>query len=265
MPFLLFNSKVYFCKNLKLNILQHKIDVCLSPAIYNSVYGQQAYTVVITDVLRATTTAIAALDYGISAIIPVKDLEEAKEYKRKGYVVAAERDGLVPDFADTGNSPFDLRRPEWIGKTLVHTTTNGTLAINMAKHQAKVVLGAFVNISSLSKYLLNLNSDVLVLCAGWRDDFCLEDTIFAGALAEQLLESGKFFLGGDAASAALSLWREAQPDRLKFLDKATHINRLRKLGLQDSLLFAFTNDVCKAVPVLYNNQLIDALNLSKSQ
>lgn len=257
--------RVLFCNYLKLNKVTYKLDVCLSPAIYTSVYGQQAYTVVITDVLRATTTAIAALDYGISAIIPVKELEEARGFKQKGYVVAAERDGLVPDFADTGNSPYDLMKPEWIGKTLVHTTTNGTTAINLVKHQTKVLLGSFVNISSLSKYLIAMDSDVLVLCSGWREDFCLEDTIFAGALAEQLLESGKFWLGGDAASASLSLWQLAQPDCMKFLANASHVNRLRKLQLHDSMVFAFTKDVCKAIPILVNNQLIDALNHSNSE
>ncbi len=82
--------------------------------------------VVIIDILRASSAICTAFANGATSIIPVADITEAKDYKSKGYLVAAERDGFVLDFADFGNSPFNFTKEKVEGKTIVYSTTNGT-------------------------------------------------------------------------------------------------------------------------------------------
>ena len=94
--------------------------------------GMQDSIVVIIDILRATSAICTAFDNGASSIIPVADIPEARNYKDRGYLVAAERDGFVLDFADFGNSPFNFTREKVAGKTIVYSTTNGTGIIKLA-------------------------------------------------------------------------------------------------------------------------------------
>jgi 2-phosphosulfolactate phosphatase len=225
------------------------------------IHDKKKHAVVITDVLRATTTAIAAFEHGVQAIIPVADLDEARSYKERGYLVAAERNGHILDFADLGNSAFDFMVPEVVGKTIVHTTTNGTYAIRLAENSEHVVLGAFVNLHALLSYLIGLKEDVLVLCSGWMNDFCLEDTLFAGALATELIQGHKFKPKGDSVQAAIHLWELAKNDLLAFLKEATHLKRLQNLGIADVFEYTFTIDGCKSVPVLKNNVLVNAFEV----
>ena len=83
-----------------------KIDVCFSPALY-PVYHNPEAIVVVVDVFRATTTMAAAFKNGVRSIRPVATVEEAQEYKAKGWLVRAERNVKRCEFADFGNSPFD--------------------------------------------------------------------------------------------------------------------------------------------------------------
>ena len=86
---------------------KHKIEVCYSPALF-PFYENRDAVVVVTDILRASSAIVTAFMNGVERIIPVGTLEEAKAYKEKGFMVAAERDGLVRDFADFGNSPYNF-------------------------------------------------------------------------------------------------------------------------------------------------------------
>ncbi len=239
---------------------KYNIEVCFSPALFNGIHDKKLHAVVITDVLRATTTAITAFEYGVGGIIPVADLEEAQLYKQKGYLVAAERNGHILDFADLGNSAFDFMVPEIKGKTIVHTTTNGTYAIKLVANCAHVVLGAFVNLHALSSFLLGLEEDVLILCSGWMNDFCLEDTLFAGALASEMIATNKYAPQGDSVRAAISLWDLSKNNLLESLKDATHLKRLQNLGLDNVFEYTFTIDACKSVPVLKNNILVNAFS-----
>ncbi|MDB2697813.1 2-phosphosulfolactate phosphatase, partial [Crocinitomicaceae bacterium] len=108
------------------------VEVCFTPQDYDYFKGRFEIVVVI-DVLRATSAICSAFNNGVNSIIPVSTIEEALEYKQKGYLVGAERGGeIVPGF-DFGNSPYSYMRPELKGKDIVLSTTNGTRAINIAK------------------------------------------------------------------------------------------------------------------------------------
>ena len=156
--------------------------------------------------MRATTAICSAFAAGAEKIIPVGSVEEAKKMKAAGYTLAAERDGKVLDFADFGNSPFNFTPENVKGKTIAYSTTNGTQAINMAKDANKLIIGAFTNLSTVTDYLENQKNDLVILCSGWKDRFNLEDTICAGAMAEKLIESGKYSTICDSTHASIDLW-----------------------------------------------------------
>ena len=231
-----------------------KIEVCFTPALYPYFENRESI-VVIVDILRASSAICTAFMNGVSRIIPVATLEEARDLKNKGYLVAAERDGIVRDFADFGNSPFNFTAERVRGKHIVYSTTNGTQAIQLASSSYRVVIGSFLNFSAVNNYIIKENRDVLILCAGWKNRFNLEDTLFAGALAERLVESGRFDTQCDAAVAAMELWNVAKADLLGFIEKAAHRHRLKRLGLDDVLEYTHTLNITDVVPLLRGDML----------
>ncbi|MGQ1891553.1 2-phosphosulfolactate phosphatase [Thermophagus sp. OGC60D27] len=231
------------------------LEVCFSPALYD-LYHHPRSIVVVIDVLRATSAICTAFMNGAQHVIPVGDLEEAKEWKAKGHLVAAERDGLVLDFADFGNSPFNFTPERVQHHDIVYSTTNGTRAIHKAAGADAVAIGSYLNLSALSYWLQKQNKDVVLLCAAWKNKFSLEDALFAGALSKKLLDSGLFTTICDSVHAALDLWSSAQPDIYKYIMKAAQKQRLAKNGLDDVIEFCHTPDQTTIVPVLKGDRLI---------
>jgi 2-phosphosulfolactate phosphatase len=237
---------------------KNRLEVCLSPAIYDK-HADDRNIVVIVDILRATSTICAAIHNGVKSIIPVATVEEAKAMKQQGYLVASERDGYVLDFADFGNSPFNFTPEIVAGKEIVYSTTNGTRCIHLASHSKAVVIGSFLNISALGNWLIEQDAPVLIFCASWKDRFSLEDTVFAGALAERLMNSGKFETICDAVTASIDLWNLAKNDLSGYIQKAAQKGRLASKGLDDCIGFCLTADLCPVVPLFQDEKLVDAL------
>jgi 2-phosphosulfolactate phosphatase len=225
------------------------VEVCFSPKLFPDIVTTGEFVVVLVDVLRATTTIVTAVANGVEAIIPVATHEEARRLKAEGYLVASEKDGVQLDWADFGNSAFSFTRDAIGGRTLVYCTTNGTRALHIAGVASGVAIGAFINISAVTEWLTARRRDVVILCSGWKNKFCLEDTLFAGALTRRLLDTGLFYAGCDSAEAALDLWALAEADVLGYVEKAAQRHRLRKLGLDDVLPYSFECDLVDVVPV----------------
>jgi len=231
------------------------IETCFSPALYEP-ERHAGSIIVIIDILRATSAICTAFEHGVSLIIPVADIPEAKNYKERGYLVAAERDGLVLDFADFGNSPFNFTRDKVAGKTIVYSTTNGTGIIKVASSAAKIVIGSFLNIGALTKWITDQDSDVVLFCAGWKNKFNLEDTICAGAIAEKLMSTSLYSTICDSTLAALDLWSLAKNDIPGYIDKAAHRARLRDKKLDDCIGFCLTADYTRKIPVIKDGVLV---------
>jgi 2-phosphosulfolactate phosphatase len=241
--------------------LQEKrsVEVCFSPALFQDIMTQGEFVVVLVDILRATTTICTAVGNGVEAIIPVASHEEARRLKAEGFLVATEKDGVQLDFADFGNSAFSFTREKIGGKTLVYCTTNGTRALAIAKRASGIAIGAFVNISAVVEWLTAQQKDVVVLCSGWKNKFCLEDALFAGALTARLLETGDFATECDSAEAAMDLWSLAEGDVLGYIEKAAQRHRLKKLGLDDVIPYSFECDQVDVVPV-FDGRVIKAVS-----
>ena len=239
----------------------NKIETILSPALYPFRKMNGSHICVVIDILRATTSICTAVNNGAKAIIPVKTIEEAKEYKDKGFLVAGERIENTFPFADWGNSALEFTRQRVEGNEIVHSTTNGTVAIALAKESnpSKIVIGAFSNLSALSNYLSEQGKDVQLFCSGWNNTVSLEDMTFAGALAERLLQSGKFENKNDSTHSAIAVWNSAKDDLQGYMENASHIHRLRKHGMDDVFDYTFQLDTCNVVPGLEQKKIINVM------
>lgn len=234
---------------------KNKIEVCLTPALFN-LYSDRKSVVVVVDVLRATSAMCVAIEKGVEKIIPVSTVEEALDYKGKeNHILAAERNGKIVSGFDYGNSPLTYLNQDVKGKTLVVTTTNGTKAINIAKVDHMVVIGSFLNISSLTTYLTELNKDIIILCAGWKNDFCLEDTLFAGALVNKLEQTNNFVSTSDSCSMANLIYKSAKDDMFVFLENSQHRKRLSDLNIIDDVIFCLKTDKTSLIPIIVEDQI----------
>lgn len=227
----------------------NSIEVCLSPALYSYKTTTHDFVVVIVDVLRATSAFCAAFDSGIKTIIPVSGLEELLEYKSKGFLTAAERDGKKVDFADFGNSPTVFLQNTLSGKNLAYSTTNGTQAVEIAKSSGNIAVAAFANLQAIAGWIGMQQKNVIILCSGWKNTFSLEDTLCAGALVETLGLTGNFAHICDASEASLTLWQSSKTELQEVVKKANHYQRLVKLGQHDDLRHCFMLNTSEALPV----------------
>ncbi|MCW3070581.1 MAG: putative 2-phosphosulfolactate phosphatase [Bacteroidetes bacterium] len=230
------------------------VDVCLSPHLY-PVYHKDDHIVVVIDILRATSAMCTAFEHGVDKMIPVASVEEATEYKNQGFLVGAERNGIALEGFDFGNSPYSYMTDAIKGQTIVISTTNGTQAIEAARNAYKIVIGAFTNISALCDWLQTQDRNVLLLCSGWKNRFNLEDSLFAGAVAERL-SAGGLFRTGDAALAVSSLYSQAKTNPYKFLHNSSHAERLAAMGLKADIKYCLQVDRTKVIPVLDGKHLI---------
>ncbi len=233
------------------------LEVCFSPRLFPDILTREPFVVVLVDILRATTSICAAFHHGAKEIIPVATHEAARDYKDKGFLVATEKDGRKLDFADFGNSAFNFTRENIGGHTLVYCTTNGTQALAVAGGSGKVVIAAFINLSAVVRWLLAEHCNTVILCSGWKNKFCLEDSVFAGALSERLLQSGEYSTTCDSVAASVDLWHAASGDVLSYMEKAAHRKRLQRLGLDDILPYSFTHDLTTVIPVFENGIIQD--------
>ncbi len=234
--------------------MSRKIEVCLTPALLN-LYNIENSIVVVIDVLRATSSITFGIENGAEAIIPVANVEDCLDYSGKGYLIAAERNGEVVEGYDFGNSPFSYTKEKVKGKSIVLTTTNGTKAMHMARETAyQVVVGSFLNLASICNWLSLQDKDVLLLCAGWKDQFNLEDTLFAGAVVNILRKH--FVHYNDSCVAAEDLYLIAKDDLRGYLKKSSHNHRLEQLNIEEDVKFCLQLNTCQAIPVLVGDKLI---------
>ena len=230
----------------------------LSPALLH-LFNLSSSTVVIIDVMRATSTIANALYNGARAIIPVDSVEECIRIgKQIDGITAGERDGQVAEGLQFANSPFEYPRSFIENKTLVLTTTNGTKLLHMAlnKSAEEIITGSFPNLSAVCDYLIQRNGNVVLACAAWKDKINIEDSLFAGAVIDRLKDH--FHIPCDSSKIAHSLYLQAKNDLFDFMkrNEASHYNRLMGFGLEDDIRFCLSDDVANVLPVYSDGKLI---------
>jgi len=239
--------------------LDHKVHVLTKKEELDSV-RVAGKIVVVLDVLFATTTMVTALAHGATEVIPVPDEEAARAQARRlpegSYVLSGELNAeTLPGFAHP--APLALLEHGVQGKTLVYSTTNGTVCMSeAAAGAARVYCGALLNARRLAQHIVaeHPRETVLILCSGSANNFNLEDFCGAGAFVERFAEHlGEAADFSDAARAALGFYRHA---RLPQALLECRVGRMmQRRGLAREVEFAAREDALPVVPVLREDRL----------
>ena len=229
----------------------------LSPALLH-LYDLSNSVVVIIDVFRATSTIASALYNGAKCVIPVDSVPKAIEISKNiGGIAAGERDGQIAEGLQHGNSPLEYGRDFIADKTLVLTTTNGTRLLHMALNNKadSIVAGSFPNLSAICEHLIADKKNVVLGCAGWKDRFNLEDTLFAGAVIGRIKEH--FNIHCDSSLMAEKMYNSHKKDLYSFAPMLTHYHRLvERFGLIEDIRFCLTEDVANVLPYYQDGKLV---------
>ncbi|MEY4052578.1 MAG: hypothetical protein RIR64_1563 [Bacteroidota bacterium] len=233
------------------------LHTVLTPSLLD-LYEVNDSIVVIIDVFRATSTMATALHNGAAKIIPVDSAELCIEMgKQTGGITAGERDGKIIPGLSYGNSPSEYPSSFIENKTLVITTTNGTKLLHMALKQGakEVITGSFPNLSRVVNFLKEQNANVILGCSGWKNRFNIEDTLFAGAVIEEIKD--QFTIHCDSSFMANQLYNMHKADMPNYIKTLTHWHRLAAYGLEEDMLYCISKDVAPSLPIFKNGALID--------
>ena len=217
-------------------------------------------TVVVVDVLRASSTIVQACENGVERIIPVATVEEAAKLlptlERKKALLGGEREGLPIDGFDLGNSPLEYTSKVVKGKTLIFTTSNGTVAITRSSSAKEIVLGCFLNLSAVVTHIISSRvKEVAVLCAGDLGRLSLEDFVCAGHVIDRIVDGTRASTAlNDGAVAARALAR-ALSDVGEAVRSSSHGLRLEELGFGHDLEFCSRIDKYATVPIVEDGRI----------
>jgi 2-phosphosulfolactate phosphatase len=241
-------------------VAEMKLDVLLTPGelVPAEIAGR---TVVMLDVLRASTSIVEALAAGARTLYPVATIEEAiglaKTLGREEVLLAGERKALPIEGFDLGNSPGDFTPERVGGKIVVMSTTNGTLALTAASGGERVIVGAWTNFQAVVDDLVRTQAEPVFLCAGRDRVFGLEDAVCAGQMAAALMKAlpDTEWEMNDGAVAALALAEEFA-DPAKLFPHTAAGRAIMEAGLGDDLAYCAQTDLRDVLPVLQDRQIV---------
>jgi 2-phosphosulfolactate phosphatase len=235
------------------------IDVALTPRLFGK--AARPPTVVLVDVLRATSTVTTLFALGARSVEVPAGPGQARRLAAAGRVVCAEqRSGRQAPDARVPIAPSRLRPADVAGLDVVLWTTNGTRALRrVSRTAAGVMLGCLLNASAVAEAAMDLairlRTSVSVVCSGrWLGAIpCLDDTYAAGVIVEHLIraatERGHPTACTDAARLAQLTSADANSP-LDALSTSATGDILRKAGAEEDIAFCARIDVTDMVPVL---------------
>ncbi|UCG85642.1 MAG: 2-phosphosulfolactate phosphatase [Gemmatimonadota bacterium] len=220
--------------------------------------------VLVIDVLRSTTSIVAALSHGARAVVPAASgddaLQLAQNLERGSVLLAGERGSLRIEGFALGNSPLEMSCETVAGKTIVMSTTNGTPAMLAAESGNPVLISAITNFSAVvarAREEFEEHGEITILCSGRQSMFSLEDAYVAGRLAAEIIpgrERRRAELN-DAAIAALELARHYGDKWRRAVLSSAAARDLKRLGFKKDIDAATEVDSHTVVPV-YSKRLI---------
>jgi 2-phosphosulfolactate phosphatase len=235
-----------------------RVDVYLSPGEVTP--GDVAdRTVVVLDVLRASSTIVEALGAGAKAIFPASSIEEAMRLAnnigRDEVLLCGERKCQPIEGFDLGNSPREFTPERVAGKTLVMTTTNGTLSITLTNGASRVLIGSLLNLSAVVDELARSEVDPVLLCSGRERQFALEDAVCAGQIVEKLMavRPGDWALNDGARAAAVLASHYTSAAEVFALSAGGRA--IEEAGLAEDLAFCAQADQYDLLPVLHDRYI----------
>jgi len=210
-------------------------------------------TIVVIDVLRATSVIIHAISQGALEIIPVATVEEAfqlaKHFPQGTPLLGGERGSQKIKGFDLGNSPREYIAEKVKGKRVILTTTNGTKAFHSVSSGREVMAGSFFNIGAIGGRCLDLSQDLLIFPSGDEGRFSLEDTVCGGMLIDRILNKGKGLVSlTDASQSALILYQRFKENLVETFRLSTHGRDLIERGFEEDLAYCAQIDITDIIP-----------------
>ncbi len=212
-------------------------------------------TVVVIDVLRATSVMVQAVAEGAVEIVPVAAVEEAfqraRSYPAGTTLLGGERESRTIEGFNLGNSPREYIAERVKGKRLILTTTNGTRAFQLVSKGYEVMAGSFFNIDATAQRCVQSNRDLLIFLSGDRGNFSIEDAACGGMLVEEILKKSENRVGlADAAHCALILYQRFEENLLGAFHLSRHGKELIDVGAADDLIYCAQTNITSLVPTL---------------
>ncbi|OYD09843.1 2-phosphosulfolactate phosphatase [Paludifilum halophilum] len=205
-------------------------------------------TIVVIDIFRASSCIITALAHGAAFIRPAETVSEARKLAGKRLLTGGERYGKRLEGFDLGNSPSDYTSDKVNGRGIVMTTTNGTRALIKAGRGTHVLIGGFLNAAACALSTKNLHRDVLLLCAGTRGEFSLEDGVAAGCLLDRMQTLDPSVHCDDLGLALKNCYLSCRERLFETLSLSQSGQRLTGKGLQRDLRDCLQPDRYRLVP-----------------
>lgn len=220
-------------------------------------------TVVMIDVLRASSTMVTTLQNGARGVIAVENMDDASKISHnldaKSFLLSGEKDGITIEGYDLGNSPLEHTEQVVKGKTIILNTTNGTKAIKRSGLADRIIIGSFLNLQATVDYLNELNEEVILVCAGWRGRLSLEDLLCAGNIIYELCSGQLPDDARDGAKVALGLYEKFGDDIEKNIKSSNYAVRLKNIVGEDDLSYCCQHSLTQVLPAL-NEGIITDLN-----
>lgn len=218
----------------------------------------QKSTVVVIDVLRSSSSIIAALENGSKRIIPVADIETASRLVRGEdrhlKVLAGERKGERIEGFDLGNSPLEFTKESVGNKIVVMCTSNGTRALSTIQRAKSVLVCAINNISSVAERV-SAEGDLSILCCGDEGSLSAEDLLCGGMILRKLGRVVDEDSLNDAARLALLVAENFEDNVESFLIRSDRGRELRKKGFYKDILHCARPDISSIVPSLLDGSI----------
>jgi len=199
-----------------------------------------------------------ALDAGAEAVQVFSDIDllmqVSAEWPPEKRLRAGERGGAKVEDCDLGNSPLDCTPAVVQGRRLFISTTNGTRALQRIQKAKVVLTAALINRQALVQYLMTHQPEtVWIVGSGWQGSYSLEDTVCAGAIAQNLLAeltwSAPISEVNDEVHAAIALYRQWQEQLLELMQQASHGKRLLGLNCYEDLKYCAQLDILNVLPI----------------
>lgn len=244
------------------------IDVYSLPVLFTPEELRETCAVVI-DVLRATTTALFALSSGAERVVPLLGIDEALRRRTDDDILGGERGGVRIDGFDLGNSPESYSPQVVAGKTVLFTTTNGTVAMHAARFAEPIFLACFMNAAAVVETLSRFDR-ISIICAGTDGEPTEEDLLAAGCLTERLQRRSDYAYHLNVqATIAMKLWSRSFSLRrilghetipaetlAQILRRSRGGSNLTKLNLGADILTAAQIDSIDLVPRLLDGVVV---------
>ena len=243
------------------NKTKRNIDICFTPSMIDF-FDLSCKKVVVIDVFRATSAMCVFLNNGGDRVFSLSKVEDALKMKQsinnESFLFAAERNGSIVSGFDLGNSPLLYDGKNFDGISLAITTTNGTLAIEKSKNAGcGMILASFLNVSAVVDYINTVdNSDVLIVCSGWKGRFCVEDALLAGFLSKKLLANQEFNFNSDSVLMSNNLYDLSKNNLHDFLLQSSYKKRM---DLEADINYCLQVDIMSCVPVWSKVRSMDYL------